>query len=84
VFEYSNGDFFECQNIVEQCWFSAFLTQFCLVFECQKFRCAEFLVLGVSVCSCGRFRDFFEAQCVFCGVCQFCGSLVFKRDVLAI
>ena len=36
VFEYSIRDFFECQNIVEACWFSAFFTQFCEVFECQN------------------------------------------------
>jgi hypothetical protein len=28
VFEYSIRDFFECQNVVEACWFQAFFTQF--------------------------------------------------------
>ena len=45
MFEYSIRDFFECQNIVEPCWFSAFFTQFCLVFECQN--------LNSDGCSCG-------------------------------
>jgi hypothetical protein len=36
VFEYSIRDFFEAQNVVEACWFRAFFTQFCGVFECQN------------------------------------------------
>ena len=36
MFECSIRDFFECQNVVEACWFGAFFTQFSLVFECQK------------------------------------------------
>jgi hypothetical protein len=48
VFECSIRDFFECQNIVEACWFEAFFTQFCLVFECQKFRHVEFLMLELA------------------------------------
>jgi len=48
VFEYSTRDFFECQNIVEACWFEGFSTQFCEVFECQKFRHAEFLMLELA------------------------------------
>jgi len=36
VFEYSNRDFFECQNIVETCWFEAFFTKFREAFEGQK------------------------------------------------
>jgi hypothetical protein len=49
VFEYSSGDFFECQNIVEACCFQVFFTQFCLVFECQKFRHAGFLMLELAL-----------------------------------
>jgi len=45
VFEYSIRDFFECQNVVEACWFEAFFTQFCEAFKRQKFRHAEFLML---------------------------------------
>ena len=48
MFECSTRDFFECQNIVETCWFGAFFTQFRLVFECQKFRGAEFLMLELA------------------------------------
>jgi len=48
VFEYSTRDFFEPQNIVEACWFEGFSTQFCEVFECQKFRHAEFLMLELA------------------------------------
>jgi hypothetical protein len=33
VFERSIRDFFECQNVVEACWFEALFTQFCLIFE---------------------------------------------------
>jgi hypothetical protein len=33
VFEYSIRDFFEPQNVVEQCWFLAFFTQFSGAFE---------------------------------------------------
>ena len=44
MFECSIRDFFECQNVVEACWFSAFFTQFRLFFECQKLRHAEFLM----------------------------------------
>jgi hypothetical protein len=45
VFECSIRDFFECQNVVEACWFGAFFTQFREVFECQKLRRVEFLML---------------------------------------
>jgi len=48
VFECSIRDFFECQNVVEACWFSAFFTQFCMVFECGKFRYVEFLMLELT------------------------------------
>ena len=48
MFEYSIRDFFEPQNIVEACWFEAFFTQFCDVFECQKFRDVEFLMLELA------------------------------------
>ena len=41
-------DFFECQNVVEACWFEGFFTQFCEVFECQKFRHVEFLMLELA------------------------------------
>ena len=62
MFEYSIRDFFECQNVVEACWFSAFFTQFCLVFECQKFRHAEFLMSELASLFECSIRDFFEAR----------------------
>jgi hypothetical protein len=33
VFEYSSRDLFECQNVVEVCWFQVFFTQTREVFE---------------------------------------------------
>jgi hypothetical protein len=51
VFEYSIRDFFEAQNIVEACWFQAFFTQFCEVFEGEKFGHVEFFML-VWECLC--------------------------------
>ena len=63
MFEYSIRDFFECQNIVEACWFSAFFTQFCMVFECQKFRHAEFLMLELALwCLSTQSVIFFETR----------------------
>jgi hypothetical protein len=51
VFEYSIRDFFECQNVVEACWSSAFFTQFREVFECQKFWVLSFLEVSVLLVS---------------------------------
>jgi len=39
VFEYSIRDFFECQNIVEVCWFYASVCSICDFFEAQKDVC---------------------------------------------
>jgi hypothetical protein len=62
VFEYSIRDFFECQNVVEACWFGAFFTQFREAFECQKLRHTEFLMLESAFLCEYSIRDFLETQ----------------------
>jgi hypothetical protein len=51
VLEHSIRDFFEPQNVVEAYWFLAFFTQFWEVFERQKFRHVEFLMLESESCA---------------------------------
>jgi hypothetical protein len=60
VFECSIRDFFECQNIVEACWFEAFFTQFCEVFERQN---PAMDTKGKSASDQGSYEDVLDGFC---------------------
>jgi hypothetical protein len=71
VFECSIRDFFECQNVVEACWFGAFFTQFYEVFERQKIRHAEFLMSELAF-PCLSTRCVISLRLNFDGFKRFC------------